>query len=233
MIDKAPNTDEIEELKSLMADFPVIDADLVYDPVLAWKDIQSIYLILEEYGSDELLGLNQLFNKPGAIEEKDVIEVVKLLHKCMFSRVLSCAGEFRNSSDPNSGQVYFGKNQKYSGSSPQTIEEELKKASSYLVKTSTKSDNAIEAAICFYQHFVWVHPFYDGNGRVARLLVNAFLNEYQLFIDWNSMNESQDKFLKKLNSVHNRMDSKFRYKEYAKYLVKYIKKFIKPFNFYE
>lgn len=231
MIDKTPNTGEIKELESLMNDFPVNGGELIHDPILAWKDIQSIYLILEDYGFDQLIGLNQLFNKSGFIQEQDVIDAAKLLHKCMFSRVLSCAGEFRNSSDPNSGQIYFGKNQKYMGSSPQIIEVELKKASSHLVKMINNSDEAINAAIYFYQHFVWVHPFYDGNGRVARLLVNAFLNEYQMFIDWEAINKSQAKFLKKLNGVHHQMDSKFRYEEYATYLIEYIKKFIKQFNF--
>ncbi|MFT3743963.1 MAG: Fic family protein [Pyrinomonadaceae bacterium] len=35
--------------------------------------------------------------------------------------------------------------------------------------------NAVELAARFHHRFVWIHPFYDGNGRTARLLMNLLL----------------------------------------------------------
>ena len=34
---------------------------------------------------------------------------------------------------------------------------------------------SIVAVAASHQRFVWIHPFYDGNGRVARLMAHAFL----------------------------------------------------------
>ncbi len=31
------------------------------------------------------------------------------------------------------------------------------------------------ASACLHHRFLWVHPFYDGNGRVARLLTHAYM----------------------------------------------------------
>lgn len=35
--------------------------------------------------------------------------------------------------------------------------------------------NALEAAAVFHHRFVWIHPFFDGNGHTVRLLMNLFL----------------------------------------------------------
>jgi Fic family protein len=35
--------------------------------------------------------------------------------------------------------------------------------------------NAIELATVFHHKFVWIHPFFDGNGRTVRLAMNLIL----------------------------------------------------------
>src|SRR5690606_15941420 len=35
--------------------------------------------------------------------------------------------------------------------------------------------NAIELATVFHHKFVWIHPFFDGNGRTVRLVMNLIL----------------------------------------------------------
>jgi Fic family protein len=39
----------------------------------------------------------------------------------------------------------------------------------------TEELQAIVKATVFHHRFVWIHPFFDGNGRTARLLTNLFL----------------------------------------------------------
>ncbi|MDD2664456.1 MAG: Fic family protein [Dechloromonas sp.] len=42
-------------------------------------------------------------------------------------------------------------------------------------KGGTSKLAAIVAAFCAHHRFVWIHPFLDGNGRIARILLDAML----------------------------------------------------------
>lgn len=41
--------------------------------------------------------------------------------------------------------------------------------------TETQFLHPIVRAIIFHHRFVWIHPFYDGNGRTVRLIYNLLL----------------------------------------------------------
>lgn len=43
------------------------------------------------------------------------------------------------------------------------------------VQTNPLNLNAIELATVFHHKFVWIHPFFDGNGRTVRLAMNLLL----------------------------------------------------------
>lgn len=43
------------------------------------------------------------------------------------------------------------------------------------VQTNPLDLNAIELATVFHHKFVWIHPFFDGNGRTVRLAMNLLL----------------------------------------------------------
>jgi Fic family protein len=43
------------------------------------------------------------------------------------------------------------------------------------VKTNPLQMNDIELATVFHHKFVWIHPFFDGNGRAVRLAMNLLL----------------------------------------------------------
>jgi Fic family protein len=38
--------------------------------------------------------------------------------------------------------------------------------------------NHVELVSRFHHQFVWIHPFFDGNGRTARLLMNLLLMKF-------------------------------------------------------
>jgi Fic family protein len=42
----------------------------------------------------------------------------------------------------------------------------------------TEELQAVVKATVFHHRFVWIHPFFDGNGRTARLLTNLLLMKY-------------------------------------------------------
>ncbi len=43
------------------------------------------------------------------------------------------------------------------------------------VKNNPLGLNAIEIATVFHHKFIWIHPFFDGNGRTVRLAMNLLL----------------------------------------------------------
>lgn len=128
-----------------------------------------------------------------------------LFHDFIFKDIISISGEFRNRNHPEKGFVYFGgqKHQevrsRFTGSPPDRITSDLSIAFNHLY--GINSDSPVDDALRFYQKFVSTHPFYDGNGRIARLFVNLYLYQYRLFIDWKNL-QSKGAFLKKLNTFH-------------------------------
>ncbi|MCI5167738.1 MAG: Fic family protein [Candidatus Electrothrix sp. GM3_4] len=93
------------------------------------------------------------------------------LHSQLFENILSNAGKYRNGNDPNNGEVFFGPPANtYAGADPVAIESKVKKCLSTLILFPA---DPVRIAATFYQRFVKIHPFYDGNGRVARFIVEV------------------------------------------------------------
>lgn len=145
----------------------------------------------------------------------------KMIHGFLYNGILLNAGEYRHSDEPNSGVVLFGAGQRFKGTSPSQISEEI----AYTFDILTKKDSdPIWCAAVFYQRFVQIHPFYDANGRIGRAIVTAYLDQHGLFMNWEAM-EKNSKWLKRLNDCHKRY-GKPTYDEYIGYHVAHWRQFI-------
>lgn len=77
------------------------------------------------------------------------------------------AGRLRNAGVRISGANFVPPNaQKVSGMLDELID---------FVNTNPHGLNDIELATIFHHKFVWIHPFFDGNGRTVRLAMNLLL----------------------------------------------------------
>lgn len=101
-------------------------------------------------------------NKP--LEEADILE----LHRLFYEKIDSeKAGHYRT-------MPVFISGSKYAVSPPARIESDMKK----FVKWFNDNEHKLptpEFAALTHQKFVFIHPFIDGNGRVARLILNLAL----------------------------------------------------------
>lgn len=192
---------ELEQLQELIKQFPAKFS--VDQAEKANRVAQARYEALD---NTVIPNLQEKLDEDGISFTSEVcFKLCHFFHYEIFKDITSAAGEFRKFTDSKEGSVYFGGvlqtelRPQFSGSKPKDIEEDLTEAFAFLFKS--KEDSAVENALKFYQKFVFTHPFYDGNGRVARLFVNLYLLDFNLYINWKSL-QGKGKFLKKLNYYH-------------------------------
>jgi len=91
----------------------------------------------------------------------------RTLNKILLNEVLNAAGSYRNDSVKISGAAF---------SPPEAfaVPEFLDRLTEE-IRTSLSMRSPLELAAAVHAKFVWIHPFNDGNGRTARLLLNAIL----------------------------------------------------------
>jgi Fic family protein len=97
------------------------------------------------------------------LTENDVLE----LHRLIFSGILESAGGFRRSQVFIEGSDYMPPP---AFEVPALVKELLE-----WLRKNPEELRPVEVAAVFHHKFVSIHPFDDGNGRVARLLMNLLL----------------------------------------------------------
>jgi len=103
-----------------------------------------------------------------SLKDRDLIEKdISEIHRIIFSGVLENAGDYRNSQVFIEGSDFMP---------PPAFEvPTLMKELIESLKRNPDELRPIEIAAVFHHRFVSIHPFDDGNGRVARLLMNVLL----------------------------------------------------------
>jgi len=107
------------------------------------------------------------------LEEKDILE----LHRLFYQQIDNdAAGKYRSI-------AVFISGSKYPVSPPQKVANDMKKFVAWFNKQESKL-HPVEFAALTHKKIVFIHPFIDGNGRLARLLMNLALlrNEYTIAI---------------------------------------------------
>lgn len=212
---------EILYLKELMEDFPL---DEVPTPEEAFNIISLRFESLSELIRNHCISpqMNNFSKLP--------IE----FHRILFNGILSNAGKYRQQSDKNNGMVGFGGKHdreylnKFIGSVASKINEEIQQLSTLL----DNNNEPAKHAILYYQQFVKIHPFYDGNGRIARLIISIYLSKHDLGVDWKNLSFKQNEFISKLNNCHKRVNSdKATQEKYLNFLINFLKRFI--YNLYK
>ena len=207
---------ELRTTNDLLKDFaanPDLSAEDVYRT--SW----SRFNILEQVPLHDILQeklILRIFRKP------IYANLPEAFHKFIYDGLYTFAGKFRSKNDPHGGNIFFGhqhaqrRRPKFNGDPPDKIEEGVIKAVKFLKKNPK---DPLYNAIRFYQKFVNVHPFYDANGRIGRLIAAMYLADHDLVLSWSEF-DSKSKFLRKLNRCHLKPDE-----ENFSYLVDYLRQF--------
>jgi len=211
---------ESEYLAELIRDFPVSISAIETVAEIEAK-IQARYQSL----LDRLIDSDPLLAVMDSIDEHDFFSIFGSVaiesHRVLYGGILSNAGNYRQSTEANSGTVFFGPQRggapEFIGTPADRIENELVDAFRNLTK---RSSDPVSAAVKFYQQFVRIHPFYDANGRICRLLVSVYLDYHKRYVDWENL-QRQGEWIGKLNACHRRQGQERLYEEYLGYLTRY------------
>ncbi len=217
--------------KSFPQSFPQLKFKNYSDAAIALAEIENRFQQQDDYLMLQAEGYSTFQNSISNRNEFNNFLsqwLCRSLHKSLFKFILSNAGEYRKSSDKNNGIVNFGgfnfrtRQSNFTGFAPNTIETEIIKSFEIL----KQNGNPLDLSIRFYLRFVRIHPFYDANGRIARLIVNFYLAYNGYMILWQQLNTTKNnEFIKRLNECHKR-DGKPEFEKYFSFLLDLWTKFV-------
>lgn len=111
--------------------------------------------------------INLLYKLVDSSESLSIHEILSLHGLILNSIEEEFAGRLRNGRVRISGANFVPPNaMKVSGLMDDLLN---------FVKENPLNLNAVEMATIFHHKFVWIHPFFDGNGRTVRLAMNLLL----------------------------------------------------------
>lgn len=193
---------------------------------------QQVDLVInkkESIGGKKLIELREVENHKNAIEymiseNSDLTEdFIKRLHKTLTNQIT----ELKNDSkledfDPDFIEGDYRKDQRYIQGAdfipviPDFIEGEMRELINFYKKNKYEI-HPIELASEFHLRFVIIHPFTDGNGRIARLLMNFILDRSGFpMIDISVKN--REEYINALGLGDSKNLSEFIVKEFENYL---------------
>ncbi|TLV02542.1 Fic family protein [Dyadobacter luticola] len=95
------------------------------------------------------------------------ISLILEIHRTAFSELYSWAGKWRNI------EVQVGKLSPPHPSQVPALMYQFADDINYRLKRVEEKQGIAELLTYLHHRFVWIHPFNNGNGRTARLLLNA------------------------------------------------------------
>ena len=123
------------------------------------------------------------------LKETDILNI----HELVLQKIeKDFAGRFRTSGVRISGANFVPPN-------ALKIDEYITELTDW---TNTSDMNIVLKSAIFHHRFVWIHPFFDGNGRTARLLFNLLLMK-EGFPPAIILKNDRKKYYDALNSANN------------------------------
>ena len=117
------------------------------------------------------------------------INELKSLHGIMTKYLVDASGEFRNGEEG----VFSGDKCIFMAPPARMVPELVENLFEWLSSSKEEVHPLIMSAV-FHYEFVFIHPFSDGNGRMARLWHSAFLTKWNPIFEYIPIESQIEKF---------------------------------------
>ncbi len=163
----------------------VIGGRLVLGPQREIQEVKNAYRAYEALGTFDPYSLNAL----------------KWLHGIMTHLTVEESGVFRSG---NEG-IFRGGECIFMAPPPQFVQEQMENLFAWM-KEARETVHPLILSSVFHYEFVFIHPFSDGNGRMARLWQTALLSEWSPVFQFlpleSRIHEYQEAYYQAIETCH-------------------------------
>ena len=153
------------------------------------RDVINGHLVLGD--QKEIQEVKNAYAAYGKISETDPtsISALKKMHGIMTYRTVQESGVFRKGEEG----VFSGDKCIFVAPPPNMVNELMKDLFSWL-KSSEKNVHPLIRSAVFHYEFVFIHPFADGNGRMASLWHTIILYQWRKVFEYIPLESQIEKF---------------------------------------
>ena len=145
------------------------------------------------------------------------IKDLKKLHGIMTFLTVDESGEFRKG---NEG-VFDGDKCIFMAPKPEFVDSLMNQLFNWIKKSKEKVHPLILSSI-FHYEFVFIHPFSDGNGRMARLWQNILLSQWKEIFEYVPIESQIKKYQNKYYKVINNCNKNGNSNEFIEFMLQMI-----------
>ena len=145
------------------------------------------------------------------------IKDLKKLHGIMTFLTVDESGEFRKG---NEG-VFDGDKCIFMAPKPEFVDSLMNQLFNWMKKSKEKVHPLILSSV-FHYEFVFIHPFSDGNGRMARLWQNILLSQWKEIFEYVPIESQIKKYQNKYYKVINNCNKNGNSNEFIEFMLQMI-----------
>ncbi len=185
-LDSKPHLRKNNKIKSIHSSLAIEANSLSLGEV---KDVLNGKIVL---GAEK--EIQEVKNAYAAYEEISTVDVysikdLKRLHGIMTKYLVDMSGDFRLGEEG----VFAGDKCVFMAPPARLVPEQMENLFTWMKKSKDIVHPLILAAV-FHYEFVFIHPFTDGNGRMARLWHSAILTKWQPIFEFIPIESQIEKF---------------------------------------
>ena len=165
------------------------------------RDVINGHLVLgDQKEIQEVKNAYAAYEKISEINPQSMSDLKKI-HGIMTYRTVEESGVFRKGEEG----VFSGDQCIFVAPPPNMVNELMKDLFSW-VKNSEGTIHPLIVSAVFHYEFVFIHPFSDGNGRMARLWQTAILTKWKPIFQYipieSQIQKYQDRYYKSISKCH-------------------------------